>query len=27
MKSIEKDPDRRYQSMTEVARDFAEVTV
>jgi len=27
MKSIEKDPDRRYQSMTEVARDLAEVTV
>jgi len=27
MKSIEKDPDRRYQSMTEVARDLSEVTV
>jgi serine/threonine-protein kinase len=27
MKSIEKDPDRRYQSMNEVARDLAEVTV
>jgi serine/threonine-protein kinase len=27
MKSIEKEPDRRYQSMTEVARDLAEVTV
>lgn len=27
MKSIEKDPDRRYQSMTELARDLSEVTV
>jgi len=27
MKSIEKDPDKRYQSMTELSRDLSEVTV
>ena len=27
MKSIEKDPDRRYQSMNELSRDLSEVTV